>query len=82
VFFHLTIAMHHRDRGVMWSHKKRSVRGGHGVCAKNQRIEMMCQYLAYSLALCILYCIILSGVAQIASFSGLQEEGMCPFFTS
>jgi len=37
VFFHLTIATHLRDRGVKWSHKKRGVRGGHGVCVKNQR---------------------------------------------
>jgi len=37
VFFHLTITTHHRDRGGKWSHKKRGVRGGHGVSAKNQR---------------------------------------------
>ena len=39
-------------------------------------IEMMCHYLAQCLALCVLYCIILSSVTYIASFTGLQEEGM------
>ena len=43
---------------------------------------MMCQYLANLLALCVLYCIKLSSVTLKASFSGLQEKGMCPFCTS
>jgi len=39
----------------------------------NHCIEMMCHYLAHCLDLCVLYCIILSSVTVIASFSGLQE---------
>jgi len=49
---------------------------------KDHYIEMLCQYLAYSFSLCVLYCIILSGVTQIASFCGLQKEGMFPLCTS
>jgi len=42
----------------------------------DHHIEMMSHYLAHSLALGLLYCIMLSSVTLIASFSGLQEEGM------
>jgi len=42
----------------------------------DHHIEMICHYLAHSLALWLLYCIVLSSVTLVASLSCLQEEGI------
>ena len=54
-FLSMTITTHHRDRGGKWSNKKRGVRGGHGVSAKNQcKTNSIIQRSMYKLQMYIL----------------------------